>query len=93
VDGGTVELICLRDAADAGQNALRAALVADGGLSFSLKVELNDKPVPTGKNTFFYAKVVVLGAKNGFGDGGEISTTTFTLGIDGEIFEVPAAAT
>lgn len=90
LDSGTVELIVARNPADAGQNALRAAAFDDELHNF--KVELNDKPEAAGTNTVFYFRALVMGNKSALGTSENLLQTTFPLGIDGGILEVPAAA-
>ncbi|MEX0404048.1 Ig domain-containing protein [Aquibium sp. LZ166] len=89
IDSGTVELICGRDPSDPGQNKARAAV--EEWLPYAFKVELNDKPTPDGSNTVFYFRAPVMSARNQFGTADDITKTTFALGIDGTILEVPAA--
>ncbi|MCP8894334.1 Ig domain-containing protein [Shinella daejeonensis] len=89
IDSGTVALIVGRDPSDPGQNKTRAAV--EDWMPYSFKVVLNDKPTPTGENTVFYFRAPVMSARNSFGTADEITKTTFSLGIDGAILEVPAA--
>ena len=89
VDSGSVELICARDALDAGQSAMRAA--AESWDAFTFKVVLNDAPTDEGTPTTFFFRGPVLSAKNSFGTADDVTKTTFTIGITGQILEVPAA--
>ena len=88
-DAGTIELICGRDAADAGQVKLRAAMASDDAFNFN--VRMNDAPAG-GTPTEFFFKARVMGRKNVFGKGNEVVRESFTLSITSEILEVPAAA-
>jgi len=89
IDSGSVALVCARDPLDEGQNAARAAV--EEWLPYNFKVELNDKPTATGENTVFYFRAVVMSARNNFSGADNITKTTFNLGIDGAILEVPAS--
>ena len=88
IDSGTIELVVGRDPADPGQNKAREA-VADWN-KYPIKIELNDKPTPTGENTLFYFRAVVASARNNFGNADNITRTTISLAIDGQILELPA---
>lgn len=90
IDSGTMELICARDPMDPGQNKARAAVSDE--LPYNFKVVLADKPTANGTPTTFYFSAIVLSARNNLGQGNNIVRTTFTVGIDGQIFEIPAAA-
>lgn len=89
IDSGTIELIVGRDPVDPGQNKAREA-VADWN-KYPIKVVLNDKPTPTGTDTVFYFRAVVASARNDLGDADNITRTTISLAIDGQILELPAA--
>ncbi|WP_011581229.1 MULTISPECIES: hypothetical protein [Chelativorans] len=89
-DNGTMTIVVGRDAADAGQLALSAA--EQSSLPFNFKVELNDKPNPTGTNSVFYFKAIVGSARHSLGGADDITKTTFALAISGAIIEVPATA-
>ncbi|WP_126978539.1 hypothetical protein [Frigidibacter oleivorans] len=89
IDSGVVELVCARDALDAGQIAARAA--ADSHSTHAFRVEVNDAPEGGTASTFYFL-AVVLSARNTFSTADEITRTTFRLGIDGAILEIPAEA-
>lgn len=89
IDSGTVALVVARDPSDPGQNKARAAV--EDLLPYSFKVELADKPTPTGTPTTFYFRAPVMSARNQFGTANDLTKTTFNLGIDGAILEVPAS--
>lgn len=89
LNSGTVEVVAARDPSDEGQNRARAA--AGDWFKYPFKVELNDKPEPTGTNTIFYFRAPVMSAKSNYGNADNIVKTTFALSIDGQILEVPAA--
>jgi hypothetical protein len=90
IDSGQFTLICARDATDAGQIAMRAAVEEE--LPFPFRVTLDDKPTPTGDPTEFYFRGVVLSARNTFGEADNITRTNFVVGIDERVIEVPASA-
>lgn len=89
LNSGDIELVVARDPSDPGQNILRAA--ADDWNKYPIKVELNDKPTPTGENTVYYFRVIVGSARSNYGGADDITKTTFNLAIDGAILEIPAA--
>lgn len=89
IDSGTVELVVLRDPTDAGQNAGHVA--AQGWDTYLFKVELNDAIIAEQPNSIFYFRASVMSAENKFGDADNIIETTFSLGITGQITEVPAS--
>ncbi|SEB43485.1 Phage tail tube protein, TTP [Nitratireductor aquibiodomus] len=89
IDSGTVALVCARDPSDPGQEKARAAV--EDHLPYAFKVELADKPTPTGTNSIFYFRAPVMSARNQFGTANDLTKTAFNLGIDGAILEVPAA--
>lgn len=90
LNSGALDVIAARDPSDPGQNAARAA--AGDWFKYPFKVELNDKPTPAGTNTVYYFKAPVMSAKSNYGNADNIVKTTFKLSIDGQIFEIPAAA-
>lgn len=88
LNSGTLEMICARDPSDAGQNKAREA--AGEWDKYPFKIELNDKPTPTGENTVYYFRAPVMSAKSNYGNADNIVRTTFNLSIDGQILELPA---
>lgn len=87
VDGGAIELTVLRDAADAGQNALRTALGSDDRVF--VKIELGDKPAGANANgSLAYMPVLVFSAPVQGGDADSYVKQVFTLEIDGETVTV-----
>lgn len=91
IDSGTVELVALRDPTDVGQNAANVA--AQSWDTYLFKVELNDAIIEDQPNSIFYFRASVMSAENKFGDADNIIETTFSLGITGQITEVPASVT
>lgn len=91
LNSGALEVVVGRDPSDEGQNRARAA--AGDWFKYPFKVELNDRPTPTGENTVYYFRAPVMSAKSNYGNADNIVRTTFALSIDGEILEIPAAPT
>lgn len=87
IDSGSVPLVVARDPQDPGQAAARAAV--NSSLPYAFKVEIADKSTALGTNTVAYFRAVVLSARNSFGTANDITKTTFNLGIDGKVLEVP----
>jgi len=90
-DGGIIELICGRIADDPGQLALKAAAdddAVDGDRNF--KVTLNDAP-EDGTPTIYYFRGIVLDHRTNLGPADNIVRTTFRIGVNSEVLEVPAA--
>lgn len=88
LNSGTIEMVCARDPSDPGQNKAREA--AGEWDKYPFKIELNDKPTPTGENTIYYFRAPVMSAKSNYGNADNIVKTTFNLSIDGQILELPA---
>lgn len=88
IDSGTMEVVVGRDPTDPGQRKAREAV--EDWNKFPFKVELNDKPTPTGENTTFYFRAVVASARSNFGNSDNITRQTISLAIDGQILELPA---
>lgn len=88
LNSGTIEMVCARDPSDPGQNKARAA--AGEWDKYPFKVELNDRPTPTGENTVYYFRAPVMSAKSNYGNADNIVRTTFNLSIDGQILELAA---
>lgn len=91
-DSGTMTLVVDRDSADAGYQALIAAEKTPHAYAF--RVRLNDAPASGSapKGSTFYFRAIVASARNAFGDGDAIVSTTFALAITGAIIEQAASA-
>lgn len=74
----TVEL--MRDTADAGQDALRAAAVTN--LHYVFKIERNDKLTGGGTNTLIYNRGLVFGPSRPQGGNEDFDVEVFTLAFD-----------
>ena len=91
LNSGTLEMICARDPSDTGQNLARTAAGEWDKRPF--KIQLADRPTPTGEDTVYYFRAPVMSAKSNYGNADNIVRTTFSLSIDGQILELPAEAT
>src|SRR5690606_29390621 len=87
-DAGAIELVVGRDAADAGQIALRAATKTRDPYGF--KVELDDAPA-AGEPSMFYFAALVMSGRVQIGTANDVVKQAFNLEIDSEPLEVPAA--
>ncbi|CCB65388.1 Ig domain-containing protein [Hyphomicrobium sp. MC1] len=92
LDNGKIDLVVGRNPFDAGQNILRDAVQSNWN-KYPVKVVLNDQPTDTGTPSVFYFKGVPLSAQNDFGEVNNVVKTTFSIGVDGQLFEVPADVT
>jgi hypothetical protein len=92
LDNGKIEVVVARDPFNEGQKILRQAVNGNWN-KYAIRVILNDQPTDTGTPSTFYFKGVPLSAQNDFGEVNNVVKTALTLGIDGELFEVPADVT
>ena len=90
-NNGSVALVCFTDNRDPGQLALKAAIGSD--LDFNFHIKRNDKPTAAGKPTEYYFRAKVMSASNNAGNVDNLGRTTFTLGINSQILEVPPSTT
>lgn len=89
-DAGTLEVTVARDPADPGQDALKAA--EKTSFSYPIKIELNDKPTPSGDNSVFYFIAKVSSAPVNVGSVDEVIRISYTLDIDSAVYEIEASA-
>jgi hypothetical protein len=89
-DAGDLQLTLGRDPADAGQVALAAAVAADA--DYAIRIELDDKPTPTGKNTVFYFHAAVTKLTTQVGNADAIVKGSVNMAINTTVLIVPAAA-
>ena len=89
-NAGSMTLVCARDPLDAGQQALVAAEKTK--FQYAIKIELPDKPNPTGTNTFLYFRALVASARNRMGTNDNVIRQVFTIAVNSQIFEDPATA-
>jgi hypothetical protein len=88
-DAGTMTVTCGSDPADAGQQAMIAALASD--LDYSFKVVLNDEVTSDGDPTELYFKGKVMSKRRNVGNVENVVRQAFTVGINSEIYEVAAS--
>lgn len=88
-DAGNMALICGFDARDPGQLALRAAQATS--FQFAFKLIASDKRLPSDEPTIFYFNGLVESQKTNFGASNNVAKTTFTIGINTAIAELPCA--
>lgn len=90
-NAGSFELVVFTDPEDDGQAALIAAELTNN--KFALKVSPADRPVPTGKDSIRFMRVLVMSAQDSELTSDGLLRTTFNCGIDSAIFRVAASAT
>jgi hypothetical protein len=87
-DAGTITLTVGRDPLDAGQIALRAAEKTK--FEYAFKVVAADAPDEDYTDTTFYFGALVMSARDSFGGADDVTRTTYSLGINTEVFEATA---
>lgn len=92
IDNGSMEVVLARNPFDAGQNILKNAAQANWN-KYAIRVVLNDKPTDTGVASTFYFRGVPMGFEGDFGEVNNVVKVNATIGIDGQLFEVPADVT
>lgn len=87
LDGGTADITCGRDDADAGQAAVRAALASP--LDYNFKIEWNNAATAggTGGITYFSGKVMATPLVNGTGPN-NVMKRKFTIGVNSAQYDV-----
>lgn len=90
-DAGTLALVCGRDPLDAGQVALKAAEKTK--FSYPIKVQAADAPSEDYTDSVYYFNAKIMSARDNYGSVDNVVRTTFNLGIDSKIIEVPSADT
>lgn len=89
VDGGVLDLIVNRLAADAGQIKLVEASKFDSGDDdVNFKMILPDKATPNGDGSTIYFRATVMGGRTSFGEGDNVIRTTWSIAINTEWLEV-----
>lgn len=88
-DAGTLTVTCGNDSGDAGQDAMLAAFASDDDYNF--RVQLNDTPVGGSTPTTLYFSGKVMSKPKNVGNVSNVVRQMFTVGINSEILEVPAA--
>ncbi|MBS0250703.1 MAG: putative Ig domain-containing protein [Proteobacteria bacterium] len=92
IDNGSIEVVLARNPFDAGQNILKAAVQANWN-KYAIRVVLNDSPTETGTPSTFYFRGVPMAYEGDFGEVNNVVKVNATIGIDGQLFEVPADVT
>ncbi|PTX04604.1 Ig domain-containing protein [Pararhodobacter aggregans] len=87
-DYGSMELVLGRDPLNRGQQELQTAFRDHRPYAF--RVRLEDAPVGGTPSTFYF-RAMVSSFRHQLGAENNITRTNVALGIDGEVFEVPAA--
>lgn len=88
-DAGVMSVVCGRDPLDAGQLALKAAEKTNKEYAF--KIQAADAPTNLYTDTFFYFRGLVMSARDNYGANDNIVRTTYNIGINSPITEVPSA--
>ncbi|QRE77345.1 phage tail tube protein [Methylobacterium aquaticum] len=89
-DAGTLALTVAHDPMDAGQAALEAAEATSS--KFAFKVVYPDRPTPSGTDSIDYFRALVMSKRKNVGSADNVIRRTYSLGIDSQIFNVPAAS-
>jgi hypothetical protein len=92
IDNGSMEVVLARNPFDAGQNILKSAAQANWN-KYAIRVVLNDQPTDTGTPSTFYFRGVPMAFEGDFGEVNNVVKVNATIGIDGQLFEVPADVT
>lgn len=87
-DAGVMEIVCGRDPTDEGQNAMKDAQKTK--FNFNFKVEVEDAEDDNHTNSTFYFRALVMSARDEVGEADNVIRTTFNVGINTQIFEVPS---
>ncbi len=85
-DAGTMDITCGYDPSDAGQNALRAALLKDD--NYAIKIEFDDG---TSSGTTFYYRGLVTSANIDSGNAENVIRQTFQVQLNSAVVQVAAA--
>lgn len=86
-DAGTITLTVGRDPLDPGQLALKAAERTNK--EYAVRVVVPEGPTDDYSDTEFYMRVLVRSARDSIGTNDNIIKTTFEMGINSAIIEVP----
>lgn len=87
-DAGTLVLVVGRDPLDAGQIAIKAA--EKTSFEYNFKIVANDAPDADHTNSVYYFRGLVMSARDNYGQQNNVVRTTFNIGINTAILEVPA---
>jgi len=86
-DAGTLVLVVARDPLDPGQIAIKAA--EKTSFEYNFKIVANDAPTAEHTNSIYYFKGLVMSARDNIGQQNNVVRTTFNIGINSAILEVP----
>lgn len=89
-DAGTAIIVVGKDPFDVGQIAMKAAEKTK--FDYNIKIELADKLDANDTNTIFYFAGPVLSQRDNIGANDHVVRTTFNVGVNTPIIEVPATA-
>ncbi|WGD32014.1 iron ABC transporter substrate-binding protein [Ancylobacter sp. WKF20] len=87
-DAGTLVLVVGRDPLDPGQIAMRSA--EKNTFEYNFKVVANDAPDADHTNSIYYFRGLVMSARDNYGQQNNVVRTTFNIGINSAILELPA---
>lgn len=87
-DAGTLVLVVGRDPLDPGQIALKAA--EKTSFEHNIKIIANDAPDADHTNSVYYFRGLVMSARDSYAQQNTVVRTTFNIGINSAILEVPA---
>lgn len=87
-DAGTLVLVVGRDPLDSGQLALKAA--EKTSFDFNFKIVANDAPDADHTNSTYYFRGLVMSARDNYGQQNNVVRTTFNVGINSAVLEVPS---
>jgi hypothetical protein len=86
-DAGDLTLTCGRDSTDPGQQALVAAEATP--LKYAFRVVLPDQITTNGSGTTAYFRGLVMSKRLNVGSSDNVIRSTFMIGIDSAVIEVP----
>ncbi|MDQ0347860.1 iron ABC transporter substrate-binding protein [Ancylobacter vacuolatus] len=87
-DAGTLVLVVGRDPLDLGQIAAKAA--EKTSFEYNFKIVANDAPDADHTSSIYYFRGLVMSARDNYGQQNNVVRTTFNIGINTAIIEVPA---
>lgn len=87
-DAGTLVLVVGRDPLDAGQIAVKAAEKTN--FEYNFKLVANDAPDADHTSSTYYFRGLVMSARDNYGQQNNVVRTTFNIGINSAIIELPS---
>lgn len=88
-DAGVMEIVAGRDPADGGQQAMKAAQKTK--YQYNFKIEVEDAVDENHTNSVFYYRALVQSARDEIGEADNVIRTTFNVGINTQVYELPSA--